>query len=289
VGPLNGESNTEKAEAFADHTNGVTLRVKEATSLPVEADSISPDLFVDRTNSEIKNLPLFCGRRKVNVGDLFIVEGETADKIIIKGDVKNYKKIGQNMTRGRITVAGDVGMHLGAYMQGGEIIVHGDVHDWAGAHMQGGIIRIKGNGGHFAGAGYPGEKRGANRGAILIEGNAGNETGTRMRRGLIVVTGDTGEFTGANLIAGSIFVFGRLGERAGAGNKRGSIVAMGDTAPLLPTYHYQCRFQSVCLRVYLRCIRSWGLPVSDDQMDGSFRRFSGDITALGKGEILIHD
>ena len=286
---MSGESNTEKAKTFADSTNGVTLSVKEATSLPVEADSISPDLFVDRTNSEIKNLNLFCGRREVTIGDLFTVEGEASDMITLKGSLRNYKKIGRNMTRGRITVTGDVGMHLGAYMRGGEIIVHGSAHDWAGAHMQGGIIRIKRNGGHFVGAGYPGEKRGANRGAILIEGNAGNETGARMRRGLIVVMGDTGEFTGANLIAGSIFVFGRLGERAGAGNKRGSIVAMGDTAPLLPTYHYQCRFQPVYLRFYLRRIRSWGLRVSDGEIDGYFRRFSGDITTLGKGEIVIHD
>jgi formylmethanofuran dehydrogenase subunit C len=268
---------------------GVTLRLKEPATIPIEADSICPDNFVGRSQAEIKALPAFYGRRKVSLGDLFTVEGEDSDSIIVKGDLRHVKKIGQRMTRGFITVRGDVGLHLGAYMRGGEIVVEGNAGDWAGAHMQGGRIWIRGNAGHLLGAAYRGEKRGMNRGVIVVEGDAGQEVGAQMRRGLIVVLGDVGDFAGAKMIAGSIFVFGRLGARAGAGMKRGTIVALADHEELLPTFHYECRFQPVFLRYYLLQLRAWGLPITDEYLNGTYRRCHGDITALGKGEILIYD
>ena len=274
---------------MADETNGVTLRLKEPTTIPIEADSICPDQFVGRSQAKIEALPAFYGRRKVTLGDLFTVEGEDSDQILVEGDLRHVKKIGQRMTRGRITVRGDVGLHLGAYMRGGEIVVEGNAGDWAGAHMQGGRIWIKGNAGHLLGAAYRGEKRGMNRGVIVVEGNAGQEIGAQMRRGLIVVLGNVGDFAGAKMIAGSIFVFGRLGARAGAGMKRGTIVAFGDHGELLPTFRYDCRLQPVFLRHYLLHLREWGLPIGGEYFEGFYRRYHGDVTALGKGEILIYD
>ena len=274
---------------MADETNGVTLRLKEPTTIPIEADSICPDQFVGRSQAKIEALPAFYGRRKVTLGDLFTVEGEDSDQILGEGDLRHVKKIGQRMTRGRITVRGDVGLHLGAYMRGGEIVVEGNAGDWAGAHMQGGRIWIRGNAGHLLGAAYRGEKRGMNRGVIVVEGNAGQEIGAQMRRGLIVVLGNVGDFAGAKMIAGSIFVFGRLGARAGAGMKRGTIVAFGDHTKLLPTFRYDCRFQPAFLRYYLLQLQAWGMSVGGEYFEGFYRRYHGDITALGKGEVLIYD
>ena len=273
----------------------ITLRLKEPTTIPIEADSICPDHFVGRSRAEIEALPAFYGRRKVTLGDLFTVEGRGAvtaplpDSIVVEGDLRHVKKIGQRMTRGRITVRGDVGLHLGAYMSGGEITVEGNAGDWAGAHMQGGRLWIKGNAGHLLGAAYRGEKRGVNRGVIVVKGDAGREAGAQMRRGLIVVLGDVGDFAGARMIAGSILVFGRLGARAGAGMKRGTIVAFGDHAELLPTFRYECRFQPVFLRHYLLRLREWKIPIHDEYLEGFYRRYHGDITTLGKGEILTYD
>ncbi|MCR4406326.1 MAG: formylmethanofuran dehydrogenase subunit C [Anaerolineae bacterium] len=267
----------------------VTLRLREPTTIPIEADSICPDNFANRSRGEIEALPVFYGRRKMKLGELFEVEGEKSDTIILQGDLRQVKKIGQRMTRGRITVQGDVGMHLGAYMRGGEIVVEGNAGDWAGAHMQGGRIWIRGNAGHLLGAAYRGEKRGVNRGVIVVEGNAGREVGAQMRRGLIVVLGDVGEFAGAKMIAGTILVSGRLGARAGAGMKRGTIVALADHDELLPTFRYECRYQPVFLRYYLLRLREWGMTVGDEYVNGFYRRYHGDITALGKGELLIYD
>jgi len=274
---------------MADETNAVTLRLKEATTIPIEADSICPDQFIGRSQAEIEALPAFYGRRKVSLGDLFTVEGEDSDQIVVEGDLRHVKKIGQRMTRGYITVRGDVGLHLGAYMRGGEIVVEGNAGDWAGAHMQGGRLWIRGNAGHLLGAAYRGEKRGMNRGVIVVEGDAGQEVGAQMRRGLIVVLGDVGDFAGAKMIAGSIIVSGRLGARTGAGMKRGTIVALADHAELLPTFRYDCRFQPTFLRYYLLQLQAWGMSIGDEYFEGFYRRYNGDVTALGKGEILIYD
>jgi len=292
--------------AMANEANRVTLRLREPTTIPIEADSICPDHFVGRSRAEIEALPAFYGRRKVTLSDLFTVEGQDSDQIVVeacteqseRGDPSgrasgrslcHVKKIGQRMTRGFITVRGDVGLHLGAYMRGGEIVVEGNAGDWAGAHMQGGRIWIKGNAGHLLGAAYRGEKRGMNHGVIVVEGDAGREVGAQMRRGLIVVLGNVGDFAGARMIAGSIFVFGHLGARAGAGMKRGTIVALADHAELLPTFRYACRFQPTFLRYYLLQLQAWGMSVGDEYVEGFYRRYHGDITALGKGEILIYD
>ena len=267
----------------------VILNLREPTAIPIEADSITPDLFAKRNRTEIEALPAFYGRRKVSLGDLFAVDGERSDSIVIQGDLQHVKKIGQGMSRGRIAVRGDVGPHLGAYMRGGRISVQGNAGDWAGAHMEGGHIWIKGNAGHYVGAAYPGETHGVNRGVIIIEGDTGRELGARARRVLIVALGNVGDFAGANMIAGSIFVFGRLGDRAGTGNKRGSIIVFGESGEILPTYRYECRLQPVFIRFYLNRMHQWGLPIAMDMIDGIFHRYTGDITTIGKGEILVYD
>ncbi len=273
---------------FTATMSKVVLRLKESTAIPVEADSISPDRFVGLSQGEIAALPLYYGRRKLTIGDLFAVEGEGAEEIVIEGDLRHVKRIGQGMTRGRIVVYGDAGMYLGAEMRGGEIVVHGDVAAWAGAQMEGGRIHIRGNAGPMLGAAYPGEKLGMRGGVIVVEGDAGWRVGERMRRGVIAVQGDVGEFAGARMIAGSIFVFGRLEARAGARMKRGTIVALrGEEVELLPSFRYQCSYRPLFLPLYLRRLREWGLPVGAEHLEGRFRRYSGDITELGKGEILV--
>lgn len=269
--------------------SGFTLRRKESSPIPVEADSISPDRFLGLSLSEVAALPAFYGRRKVTLGDLFEIDGANTDDITVSGDLKAVKKIGHGMSRGRITVASDVGPHTGAFMTDGEILVQGNAGDWLGAHIRGGRIVVESDAGHFVGGAYSGETRGAAGGTIVVRGSAGREAGGRMRRGLIVILGDVGEFAGAGMVAGSIFVGGRLGARAGAGMKRGSIVAFGEAAELLPTFSYACTYRPVFLRVYLRRLQSWGLAGDDELTDGAFRRFVGDMTTIGKGEILIRD
>jgi formylmethanofuran dehydrogenase subunit C len=123
-------------------------------------------------------------------------------------------------------------------------------------------------------------------GVILVDGSAGNEVGCSMRRGLIAVGGDTGDFSGVSLVAGSVFVFGQPGLRAGAAMKRGTIAVFGGRAALLPTFRADCVYRPVFLRMYLLQLRAWGFNVPDHYLRGTYRRYSGDLVALGKGEVL---
>ena len=275
-----------------------TLTLKVQPAAPLEADSITPDHFVGKTTAEIAGLSVIAGNESARLGDFFVVTDDGADEIIVEGDLSRVKHIGAGMSQGRIIVHGDVGMHLGAGMGGGEIVVQGNAGDWAGAEMTGGLIRIKGNAGHGLGGAYRGGRRGMNRGLIIVEGNAGNEVGATMRRGLIVVLGDVGDFAGAFTIAGSIIVFGRLGARPGAGIKRGTIVTLqmqplgsprGNPPELLPTFRYDCVYQPGFLRLVFQNLRAHGVTVKDEHLAGYYRRYSGDLNALGKGEILVYD
>lgn len=266
-----------------------TLILKTEPSVPLEAETIAPDHFLGKTASEIAALPVLHGNESACLGDFFSVSGDGSAEITLEGDLKRVKWIGARMTQGRITIHGDVGMHLGAGMRGGEIVVHGNAGDWAGAEMAGGLIRILGNAGHCLGGAYRGSPRGMNRGTIVVTGNAGNQVGAAMRRGVIAVGGDIGEFAGAFMIAGNLFVLGRLGARAGAGMKWGSIVALGEVAELLPTFRYACRYQPVFLRPFLRMLAELGFPVTEAHQTGYYRRYCGDLASLGKGEVLVYD
>ena len=267
----------------------LTLRRKEPSSIPVEADSICPDRVVGLSRREVAALPAFFGRRQVTLGDLFDIEGNGGADIVVAGDLRAVKKIGYGMSMGRITVAGEVGPHLGAYMSGGEIVAEAGAGAWVGAHMKGGRIVVAGDAGHFVGGAYFGEPSGMRGGLIVIRGNAGREVGARMRRGLIIVLGDTGEFTGASMVAGSVFVGGRPGDRCGAGMKRGSIVAFGDAPKLLPTFRRACRYRPVFLQYYLSWLREPLLTDAWARTAGVFTRHIGDMNSGGRGEIIISD
>ena len=268
----------------------ISLRLTHALGVPLEAETITPDAFAGAATPAIARLPVVHGNAEGALGDFFAIQGEADGAIRLEGDLSRVKYIGKGMTRGRIEIYGDAGMHLGAEMRGGEIAVHGSAGDWLGAEMRGGTVRVEGSAGHLVGAAYRGSEKGMRGGTILVRGSAGNEVGCAMRRGLIVVGGDAGDFTGVMMLAGSIFVFGKLGIRTGAGMKRGTVVASqgGDGQPsLLPTFKFDCDYRPVWARVYLRQLREWGFRVLDGMLGGLYRRYSGDFIELGKGEILV--
>lgn len=263
------------------------LRAKHAATIPIEADGIAPDRLAGLSTAAVAALPVLHGNRLVPLGELFAVAGDAADgQVVIEGDCSRVKRIGADMTAGTIAIHGNAGMHLGADMRGGAIHVHGDTGDWTGAEMRGGAIHVHGNAGHLAGAGYRGTRHGMRGGVLLIDGNAGNEVGSTMRRGLIAIGGDSGDYTGVNLIAGTICVFGRAGARVGANMKRGTIVLLGPAPMLLPTFRFACDYRPVFPRLLLRRLAAYGFGPAGEPDAGDYRRYSGDLAALGKGELL---
>jgi formylmethanofuran dehydrogenase subunit C len=264
----------------------LTLRYHGQTTIPVEAECLRPDTLAGKSLAEIAALQVQHGNAPAALGEFFKIDGDAGDlHLVIDGDCGRVKLIGTGMTSGRIDIHGDAGMHLGSEMKGGEIHVHGNASDWVGGEMRGGRIHIHGDAGHLVGAAYGGAAVGMRGGVILIDGKAGNEIGGNMRRGLIAVGGDSGDFPGVPMIAGSVFVFGTPGIRPGAGMKRGTIAVAGKLA-LLGTFRYDCEFEPVFLRMYLRQLSEWGFMAAERFLQGSWRRYSGDLVALGKGEVL---
>jgi formylmethanofuran dehydrogenase subunit C len=262
------------------------LTQSSTTTIPIEAECITPDGLAGKTTAEIAALPVQHGNAAAPLGDFFHIEGDASDQqVVLRGDCSRVKWAGAGMISGQLTVESDIGMHVGSEMRGGTIDVKGSAGDWVGAEMRGGTLRVRGNAGHLVGAGYRGSRLGMRGGVILVDGKAGNEIGSGLRRGFIVV-GDAADFVGVSMIAGTIFVVRTTGVRTGAGMQRGTIAVLGTPPQLLPTFRRACVYQPVFLQVYFRYLRQAGYPIADEFLRASYRRFIGDLVATGKGEIL---
>jgi len=264
----------------------ITLRLTQPPEVPLEAEVISPDVLAQLTNDEIRALTVYHGKRQLPLGEFFDVDGEQSDELNIHGNLRKVRWIGRGMSRGSITVHGDVGMHLGAYMTGGRIEVHGDAGDWLGAEMKNGLIRVHGNAGGQIGAAYRGSLRGMTNGTIIVDGSAGLEVGMRMRRGTIVIGGPARDFTGLQMIGGTIVLLSGAEIRTGAWMKRGTIISL-QPLPMMPTFAFATEFNPTFLNVYARYLKPFGIQLPHAAAEGTYRRYTGDCSVPGKGEILL--
>ena len=262
-----------------------TLTLKESPTVPLEAELLSPDTIAPMRHGEVAALPVFLGKRQRRLEDFFTVEGDGSDELEIRGDMARVKWIGRGMTRGKIAIVGNAGMHLGAYMKGGTIEVRGNASDWVGAEMTGGLIHIHGDAGGQIGAAYRGSLSGLNGGVILVQGSAGIEIGMRMRRGIIAVKGPVRDFAGLQMKGGTLFLLGGAELRTGAWMVRGTIVC-GKPIALLPTFAFACTYNPVFMNLYARRLEELGFSMPH-RASGGYRRYSGDAAVPGKGEILI--
>ena len=266
--------------------NTTVFTLKKQPTVPLEAEVLAPDVVAPLKHSEVCSLPVFLGKRQYRVDEFFNVEGDGADELEIRGDAGRVRWIGRGMTRGRIAVNGNAGMHLGAYMKGGTIEVSGSASDWLGAEMTGGLIRIRGDAGGQIGAAYRGSPSGMNGGTILVEGSAGIEVGMRMKRGVIAVRGPVRDFAGLQMKGGTIVLMSGAEIRTGAWMVRGTIVSLTPLR-LLPTFAYACAYNPAFLNIYAKQLRTFGYSIPYDAKDGSYERYTGDAAIPGKGEILV--
>jgi len=261
----------------------ISLTLLEKLSIPLEADTITPDNLHDKTNDQIKRQTVYWGNKKKTIGDFFDAQGEMSDRITVTGDCSKVKLIGHKMSFGAVHVKGSVGYNTGSFMTGGTLTIDGNAADYLGAMMEGGVIRLEGNAGHFTGGAYKGETVGMTGGEIVVKGNAGHETGGFMRRGMIGVGGSAGDFTGLFMLAGTIVVLGRAGERAGANMQRGSIILMNETR-LLPSFFLNGVVSTPAVDMVMRRLRELGL---NPPAGGRYVRHTGDANTIGRGEILV--
>jgi formylmethanofuran dehydrogenase subunit C len=265
--------------------SAVRLVLRTAPSVLLEAPCVRPDAFAACTQAEIAALPVWHGKDAARLGDFFDVQGGGSDEVRVTGDVSRVRRLGEGMAGGRLIVEGRAGLHTGSGMRGGELRVEGDADDFCGAEMQGGVLEIRGDAGAELGGAYAGSSRGMTGGVVLVHGSVGESVGGRMRRGLIAVSGEAGRYAGCHMIAGTVVVLGSVGRGAGLGMKRGTIV-VGGALELLPTFRYACTDAPAFLGVLFRALKAQGFGAERRLESGVFRRYRGDFTELGRGEIL---
>lgn len=247
--------------------SGITLTLRQ----PLEQEADLANAFLGEWTAlppgEIARRTVRRGGQDLPLGELFDVHGTPDGTVHIEGDLS------------RAT-------HLAARLAAGTIIAEGNVGDAAGQSMSGGVLIVHGSAGDRVGGAEPHSKRGVSGGEIVVFGNCGRAAGQAMRRGLLAVGGNCGAGAGFSMIAGTIVALGNLGPDAGLLNRRGSLVAGGQVTPP-PTYRYACEYQPIWLQLVLRRLRAvHALSVADAHLEGTFRRYSGDLAEVGKGEIL---
>lgn len=248
--------------------SGIVAKLKAPLRERADFAEALVDPWTTLSAGEMARRPVNLEREgRTTLGDIFDLQGQPAGRIRFEGDLQNAEGIGAGLSEGEVTVEGDVGQE-------------------AGLAMSGGMVDIKGNAGPRAGAARLGFKRGMTGGELLVRGSAGADAGAGMRRGLLVIAGPAGERTGLGMIAGTVVVFGSAGPDTGLWSKRGSIVALGRITPPA-TYTYACTYRPEYLRILLIRVRdTHGFAVRRRHLDGLYRRYSGDMAELGKGEIV---
>lgn len=239
----------------------VTLTLRDGIADRIDGSAITPG------TKDLARASCWIGRQRTTVGELFDVRGDTSDEVRIEGDLSLVDGLGAGMTSGMLRLEGNVG-------------------DEVGRAMTGGLIKINGSAGDRLGAPVPGASRGMTGGEIIVSGNVGKNTARRVRRGLIVIGGDTGPGAAHAMIAGTLLVAGKLGPGAGLWSKRGSVIALGGIE-IPVTYRYACTYHPPYIPVLLRYLqRTRNFALDGRFARGRYRRWTGDVADVGKGEIL---
>jgi formylmethanofuran dehydrogenase subunit C len=249
-------------------SDGLVARLKTPLEQRGDFGEVLAGAWTSLSAKEIARRPVYLEREgPVALGDLFEVDGKPDGRIRLTGDLDRGDRIGAGLSEGEVTVEGDVGREAGIALAGGTLDIGGDA-------------------GPRVGAAPLGFKRGMTGGELIVRGSAGAEAGAAMRRGTIVISKGAGERTGLGMIAGTIVVLGGAGADTGLWSKRGSVVALGGIT-LPTTYTYDCTYQPVVLQLMLTRLRGrFGLAIQRKHLTGFYRRYSGDMAELGKGEIL---
>jgi formylmethanofuran dehydrogenase subunit C len=264
--------------------SALTFELRSAPDQRLDLASLLPERLDGLKPTEIEALAVGTTRVRLSIGDAFKVTGGDASNVRFAGTDARCDKIGAGMTKGAIIVDGDAGAYLGAGMKKGKIEVSGNAGVLAGASMAGGSIAIAGDAGERAGGIHVGETLGMRGGVLTIGGNAGSLLGERMRRGLVIVSGDAGDYAGGRMVAGTIVLKRRAGANAGFGLRRGTLIFVEPPKDILPTFG-DC---GVLEFDYLRLLEHW-LRANDKPINlgARARRLMGDMSVLGKGEMLI--
>ena len=270
--------------------SALSLTLKIALQQRLDCTPLTPCKLANLTQAEIASIPLYYGKTKLRVDEVFDValkadSNPTISHITFNNCNEKMDGIGSNMAAGEITINGNAGHQLGFKMSAGKITVNGNVGDFAASGMSQGLISINGHVGDFLGAAIIGERKGMRGGTVLVTGNAGDRVGDQMRRGLILIEGNVGDYCASRMIAGTIGVLGNLGQYTGYSMRRGTLLLTKQ-----PTFHptiQDCGTHTLpFLSLLFKSFQAFNSPFNQIKSQ-RVQRFVGDLSANGNGEILV--
>ncbi len=216
---------------------------------------------IDASRESLSALIVPAGRESVRLGELFVIEPAEGDGLTLHGDLRRAIRVGAGMAHGSIRVMGDVGAEAGYGMRGGTLAIEGNAGEAALSHMENGFAQI-----------FGGAKSGLAR---------------MMRRGVIVVSGACGDAACEQMRGGTALLLDRVGENLARGMKRGTVL-LGETERAPYGFLPAANVDLVFLRLLYAMLASRGVCLPENWRGGTFTRYRGDFSSLGKGEIFLY-
>lgn len=266
--------------------SGLTLRLKAPAGERLNLSGIVPGKLATLSSRDIAALPVGMGKEPVALGDAFDISGTPGGTITIDGAGAALDFVGVGLCSGMLRINGNVGAYAGRKMTGGKLEIAGNAGNYLGAGMTGGLIHVAGNAGDNVGAVLSGDRFGMAGGTIVVSGNIGARAGDKMRRGTIVVKGNTGAHTGTRMVGGTIWAEGGLGPDPGFMMRRGTLIAP-KVERLLPTFVDCGKHDLLIARILWRFLKKELGTLAPPALPLMVRKIGGDMSTIGKGEILL--
>ncbi len=267
--------------------SALTLTMKTRLEQRVDMSPLVCNKLEGMSVTEIAAIELQNGKRKIRVDSLFAIKGSDTQNLIINGSFAKLDFIGKKLKGGSITINGDVGAYLAQEMEAGTIKVKGNAGLYAACEMKNGYLEIIGNSGDFLAAALPGNRQGMRGGTVLVKGNVGERAGDHMRRGVLLIEGNVGDYCGSRMVAGTIAVMGQTGSFLGYAMRRGTLLLWNK--PQLSATFNDCGAHTLAfLPILFASFKSLSSKFSvDSESFNRVQRYAGDMSELGRGEVLV--
>lgn len=267
--------------------SALSFSLKRRPDQRVDMSPLSTHLLTGLEPKEIGAITLQCGKAKIRVDELFTINGSDTQNIVIKNSFGKLDYIAKDMQSGSVRVEGDAGAYLALGMKDGNIHVSGNAGIFAACEMKKGFIAIEGDAGDFLGGALPGNKMGMKGGTVLVKGNAGERVGDHMRRGNILIEGNVGDYCGSRMTAGTIAVMGSTGKFLGYAMRRGTLL-LWQKPQLMVTFNdcgaHTLAFLPILFSSYKRLPSKFA---DSSQHFNRVQRYAGDMSDMGRGEVLV--
>jgi formylmethanofuran dehydrogenase subunit C len=262
--------------------SGLTFRLTSAPKERLDLSQLTPRKLSSTPLAEVLKLNVGSTKSGLSLGDVFAVSGKPGDTVRIESGSARLDFVGAELDHGTLIVEGDVGVSAGRNMRGGRLEIKGDAGNLLGSGISGGEIFVKGSAGGQVGGLSAGDKFGMTGGLIVVDGHAGD----RMRRGTIYIRGKCGSFAGSRMVGGTIWTELGFGTDPGLLLRRGTLIGPS-VERMLPTFADAGRHDLVILRILSRYMSATLGAQAPKLLPTSVRKYAGDLSTVGKGEILL--